>query len=203
MAFQSVPDCAEAVIKATCGGKPIANVLGFYKAGGYDLAAVTDLADLIDAAIGTDYIPILHDGVNYVETVVRGLENVNDFEATANANAGLGSLTGAPLPNNVSLCVTLRSGLTGRSARGRFYAMPTNAAQQSGLNTFSSSYALDVEAFLTTIKAGASGIGWTMAIISRWHDNAKRAAGVYFPVTTLGARNFLMDSQRGRLPVGH
>jgi len=203
MAFQSVPNCAEAVINCTYGGKAIANVLNFVKSGGYNATDIGNLADAVDDAVGNLYLPVLSDGVAYVSTLVRGLELINDLTQVVTTSAGAGAVTGGPFPANVSLCITLRSGLTGRSARGRFYAMPTGISNQSATNTFSSTYVGDVEDFLIGVRSSAAGQGWNMCIVSRRTLNAARPVGVNFLVASIGARNNTMDSQRGRLPAGH
>lgn len=203
MTFQSVPDCAEAVIHGTFGGKNIANVLGFHMIGGYDLTAIELLADIVDQAVGDFYLDLMHDQCAYIGTLVRGLTDENDLQAVDSDNAGNGTLGAAPMPANVSSCITLRSGLTGRSARGRFYAFPTNAGQTDGINTFSATYIANLEDFLNAIKSVAAAVDWDLSILSRFHNNEARPVGIPFKVVTIAARNRTMDSQRGRLPAGH
>lgn len=203
MAFQSAPDTAEAVIAAVASAKNIFNVLNFVKAGGYDQDAIDDLAAVVDAAVGDNYLPLLHTGIEYLSTTVRGLENDGDFESVNADNAGFGTASGAGLPNNVTGVITLRTGITGRSNRGRFYALPTSATNQSGLNTFSTGYMNALVDFLGDMGDAAAVAGWTLSILSRITGGAPRTTATTRPVTVIEVRNRTNDSQRGRLPEGH
>jgi hypothetical protein len=203
MAFQSVPECAELVIQAVGDGKAMNNVLGFRFPGGYSALDIQALAIAADARIGSDYLPLIHGNITYISALVRGLQDQNDFSSNVGTSTGPGTASGDLLPTNVTFCITVRTALTGRSARGRFYALPTGASNQSGVNTFSSAYATALVNFLTQLYLDAGAAGWTPVIISRFHNNAARPTGVAFNVVNATFRNRIMDSQRGRLPVGH
>jgi len=203
MAFQSVPETAEAVIIADVAGKSMVNVLGFKFATGYTQNDIDALALAVSTRVGSGYRPFLTAGCTYLGTLVRGLELPNDYSKLDVTGAGLGAVGGAQNPNNVTLCITLRTGFTGRSARGRFYALPTGVSEFSAANVFSSAYGNGLVTLLTNIKADAGAIGWSLCVISRFAAHATRPVGITFPVATIQYRNLIADSQRGRLPVGH
>lgn len=204
MTFQSAPTIAEAVIHFTGVGVVMANVLHFRCPGGYDEDRITDLANDIDAIIATAYLPWCAIGVSYVDTTVRGLENIVDFSASANDSAGAGTFTGDfTLPFNCSFCLTLRTASTGKSARGRFYAMPTSSDALSLDNTVSNTYRDGIQAGVEAILAAPEPDGWLPVVLSRRSAGALRVFGVGYDITTVDARNNIMDSQRGRLPQGH
>jgi len=203
MAFQPVLNCAEAVIQGTVASKAMANVLGFRFSGAYLQADIDALAAAVDGAVGSDYKPIMTAGMSYDGTLVRGLTTANDLTSYDNTSAGAGGVSGAQLPNNVTLCATLRSGLTGRSARGRFYAFPTGISQLSAANIFAGTYGTALLAAISAINVAAALAGWQFVIISRFTGGAARPTGVVFPVTQVQLRNTTCDSQRGRLPVNH
>lgn len=204
MTFQSAPDIAEAVIQATISGSPLNNVLNFHKPGGYTQADIDNLAGQVDTSVGTYYRPFMAPGTNYVQTLVRGLTSAIDLTATNATNAGAGTHTGSvELPSNASLCVTLRTGLTGRSARGRFYAFPATDACMAAQDLFTSAYGAGIVAFLNNIVTAASVVGWHFCVLSRYTLGARRAAGISNDITSIAYRNLIVDSQRGRLPAGH
>ena len=203
MAFQSVPQCAKVAIEGISGSKQLANVLHFKFAGAYGQTDMDNLAQAVDNAVGSDYLPVITAGAQYVQTVATGLEFINDIQSVDVTSAGVGGISGAQLNNNVTLCVTIRTALTGRSARGRFYAWPTGASQLSAANTFSAGYGNALQAAVDQMKINAAGYGWTMVIVSRRTLGALRPVGVGFPVTSIAYRNLISDSQRGRLPIGH
>lgn len=203
MAFQSAPDCAEAVIRATYGGKNIANVLNFHKVGGYSQADIDQLAAVVDDNVGSGYLALLSGNVTYVDTLVRGLTSDTDLTAAQNANAGVGTVSGGSYPANASACITLRTGFTGRSARGRFYAMPTGTSNGLGVNTVSTTYLDALVDFLQAVAGDADLEGWDLVVLSRFHNKAERETATFLDVTSISYRNNVLDSQRGRLPVGH
>lgn len=203
MPFQPAPDCAEAVIHGSYGGKPIANVLNFKLPGGYNQANIDQLANVMDVAIGDHYRPIFNSGVTYNSVVVRGLAAIIDLTASSNFTAGAGGVVGASLPANVSLVATLRTGFTGRSARGRFYCWPLTGSQLVSTNTFAASVGVDLDSFLTTVLTDAFAIGWNLVVLSRRTLNTVRPTAIATTVTEIDIRNLTVDSQRGRLPAGH
>jgi len=204
MAFQSAPECAEAVIQCVFGGVQIANVLNFRKLfTPYDQTAIDALATLMDAVVDSDYKGILSSDVNYSGVLVRGLENELDLTAFNNDNAGPCTLTADSLPANVTLCATLRTGLTGRSARGRFYMMPSTNDQMTTPNTFSSGVGTGLTSFLDAVIAAALVEDWQLVVLSRFSGGVKRSVAINNRVLSVEVRNLTSDSQRGRLPVNH
>lgn len=204
MAFQSAPECAEAVIHCTTSGKEQINVLNFWKPGGYVQADIDSLASVVDINVGTNYIPIIAAGTNYNFTLVRGLTNIIDLTATDSTNAGPGTNPGSvELPSNVTLCVTLRTGFTGRSARGRFYTIGPTQTNMAAQNLFTSAYGNAAVNFLTGLQADALLAGWTLIVLSRFSGGVKRAVATHTTVNDINYRNLDSDSQRGRLPKDH
>jgi len=203
VAFQSAPDVAEAVIKCVTDGQSMANVINFAKPGGYNSADIAALAGAVDGVVGAAYLALMHNTVVYGETLVRGLEFENDITAVSSGAAGNGTGGAVTLPSNVSFVVTLRSGFTGRSARGRLYLMPMSSSSLVTANNVTTTFALAAVNMLGDMKAAGLAVGWTMCILSRFKSKAKRAVATYFVVNTIEARNTQTDSQRGRLPKGH
>lgn len=204
MAFQSCPGVAEMVLHFESVGCPMANVLHFYKTGGsYVLADIEALAVIGDNFVAEEYLPLIHEGVTYLETTTRGLENEIDDSSTDATNTGPGTATGFALVNSNSFCATLRTGHTGKSARGRFYAMPTVEDSLENAAQFTSTYTAGVVAALGVLKSDALASGWNLAILSRVSGGVKRSTGIVNLVTTIEARNNDVDNQRGRLIKGH
>jgi hypothetical protein len=203
MAFQAVVNCAEVVLRGLALTKPIANVIGF-KFGSYPVQAdLQALADTVDAWVGTDYLPLVSNQTTYLVTHVRGLTFENDQEAFAATATGPGTQSGSAMPANATLCMTLRSGFTGRSARGRFYSWPFSSSVLVDAQTVLSTYGTAMASALNHLKTLAAVDAWQMVIISRFALGVQRPAGVTFPVTAIESRNTLVDSQRGRLAPGH
>jgi hypothetical protein len=203
MTFQSAPNCAEAVIQASFGGVNLANVINFRKLSGYNQDDIDLLATTVDEQVGAHYRTFLSADVTYNGTLVRGLQDELDFTSFDPTHAGVGGLTDDSLPANVTLCATLRTGLTGRSARGRFYMLPTVVTQMTTPNTFASAVGTALALFLNDLKDATFAVSWDMVIVSRFNAGVKRGTAIANKVTSIEVRNLLSDSQRGRLPAGH
>lgn len=203
MAFQTANQCAEVVMNFSTSGKAMANVCNFHNAGTYAPSDLQDLADAVDTIIDSDYLPLISSGTLYNSVDVRGLQDENDYVRSSAVNAGPGTASGSALNSNASLCVTLRSAFTGRSARGRFFAMPTVVGNTSAADTYSSGYGDGVVDFLELLQTTALPLGWTFVVLSRFNSGVKRASAVPFAITDIGYRNLKADSQRNRLPSGH
>jgi len=204
MPFQSAPEVAEAVINYSAGSIAIANVLNYWLPGGYLQADLDALADIVDNSVGTLLLPFMSPVVLYDNVLVRGLSSIIDLSATSNTNSGVGTSGGTvPLPNNVSYCVTHRTGLTGRSARGRTYMPPITEADILGDNTVTTAYITGILAFFTSLTADALSAGWHFVILSRQTAGVVRPTAIHNDVIQTVSRNNVTDSQRGRLPSGH
>lgn len=204
MPFQPAPQCAEAVILATSNGKTVANVLNFSFGATYSAADVTNLSTAVGAVVLSDYPPLASGNVTFDLVKAKGLANINDFEATYTLSSTPGTVGVKPLPANVACCITLRTALTGRSARGRFYAFPTGSNNlDTSPDQFISTYPPAVRTMLLNIRTAAAAQGWAMCVLSRFTAKAARTSAVPFVITNVEARNTTVDSQRGRLPVNH
>lgn len=203
MAFQSAPDCAEAVIKHTLSGQAINNVLNFRHAGGYSLSDLQNLGDAVDAAWDANMMPQLNTSLIYTGVLVRGLEFEADQEVFVSTSAGTGSIGGIVATNNVAFVLTERTGFTGRSSRGRIYLGGLASSDFTSSDTISTARAAAFVAAMEAVQALALTEGWEHVVLSRFHNGAKRLTATALPITSYEARNLFTDSQRGRLPAGH
>lgn len=201
MAFQPCPDIVEIVFDWTMSGAATANVLHFYRSGGYNQVSLDALVAALDSIVPENLTAAFTLTQAYVGVRGKGLGVENDIVSSSGAQAFTGTEINVALPNNVALCLTLRSALTGRSARGRWFTQPPHDGQMASANMVLQSYAtLWIDFIRAMINYGALH-GWTPIVLSRQTNGAKRAAGVGFPITSVVARNLRTDSQRGRMPV--
>jgi len=103
------------------------------------------------------------------------------------------------LPGNTSFAVSLRSGLTGRSARGRWFwaGLTENQVVQ---NVVDGGIVTSIVAALDNLIGAMSAVGATLVIVSYTSNGIPRPGGpVKFIVTDALAVDNIVDSQRGRL----
>ncbi len=200
MAFQAVPETVEITIVFSQNDETLTNTLHARLTGGYDLADVVALADDVDALAATWLIPQMTAAASYVRTEVRGLAVINDVEAENNDGTGPGTIAQEGMPNSVTLSLKKGSGLTGRSARGRWYVVGIpEPALSSNENVFLASEVTARAAAVNAIRAGIAATLWTPVIVSRYTGGVLREFGETFEwLTTVAIDNFV-DTQRRRL----
>lgn len=202
MPFIPIPDSVEIVINGSCGGQAIANVVGARRAG-YVQADIDALASAVDSWVATDYLPLVNNAVTYDNVHVRGLQGIIDIESVDGTSTGPGTASGTGMPANASFVITLRTGHTGRSARGRFYMWPYSSAHLQTTQTVTTTYANAAAAAVTSLLTTIAGAGFIPVIISRRTLNAPRLVGLTTNIISATARNVDVDSMRHRLLRGH
>lgn len=202
MAFQSVPNTAEAVIQQVLAAQTLVNVVNFQRSGGYDNTSLFALATAVDDWFGTEVLTGLSNQLGYTGTLCRGLEDENDITASVSTTAGQGGIVSNSLPANAALVVTHRSNFTGRSARGRTYHCGIPLTAQQSAATVTGAFTAFLNAAWDTLPTYLSGTGWVHVIVSRYAALMKRETGVTFVVDVSECRNVNIDSQRRRLIQG-
>ena len=135
------------------------------------------------------------------EVFVRDQSTLNGFAATAAPGGAVpGTLGGASLPNNVSICASIRTLFTGRSARGRWYWQGLCEEQVVG-NTVNAGVLTSIDAALTNLAGVIAALSHFWVIASYISNGAPRPGGpVYFVVNEIIFVDATVDSQRRRLP---
>lgn len=200
MAFQAVPDTVEVTVVYEQNLERITNTFHAKKAGGYDQAAITTLAELVDDLVQTFLLPVMSFNASYEHTEVRGLAVENDLFALNQDGVGPGQDVSEGLPNNVTVSIKKNSGFTGRSARGRWYfvALPSNGLA-SNENQWLQTTMDDVLEAVEALRLGVLTGPWVPVIVSRFTAGAPRPEGVTFDWISSVTVNRNVDSQRGRL----
>lgn len=203
MAFQSVLNTAQISVMYLLNSEVVQNVFYAEFGGAYSQGFLQELADAIDARVGVAWVTVQPFEAVYVRTEVRGLTVINDFMATANANAGAGLDASPALPNQVTFSVKQTSLFTGRSARGRCYwiGIPKDKLNPGDENRLVDQYVIDVvnQIDLLRLEINAT-FNWQAVIVSRITGGVPRADGKTFNWVDTVAVNNVVDTLRGRLP---
>jgi hypothetical protein len=201
MAFIPVPNTVQAEIVYELDGQICENTLHYTLGTATpNLADITDLIETISATIRSNIIPLLTNTITLLRLVGTLIEVADGLQyiSTTGLPAAGGS-TDLPLPNNVSLAMSLRTGLSGRSFRGRSYIVGLTQGAVVG-NTVNTS---EIAALLTayeTLRVPPTDGAWQMSVVSRFNGGAARTVGVATPVTQVIVTDATVDSQRRRLP---
>lgn len=145
-------------------------------------------------------------GTTLLSVTAKDLTVQDGGEVTVSANQGGGDSSGTPLPNGVTYCVTAKTGLGGRSGRGRTYLVGMTSSQQdsSNRNKTTASHSLSAVAMMQSLIGAVHAItggSSALVVLSRRHNNAPRSSLLATPVVFYSARNLFLDYQRRRAPA--
>lgn len=128
------------------------------------------------------------------------------FLAYSNSGTLAGALVTPVMPPQVSIAISLRTGLSGRSYRGRvfFVGLPNSLTHSFGVVPGSTQ--TTYQGIWNALRTSLVTAGFQLCVLSLYSgvdgagNKIPRAAGVATPVTSIivGAR---LDTQRKRLPV--
>lgn len=202
----SVPHAVKVAMRYLVDGLPMYNVLNVLCPGPASPADLTAIAGVFQAWWNAELRPSLSGAQQWLGADLYALDGPGSPVLVYN-NSGVltGSLAGGVYPPNVSICVSFKTGLSGRSYRGRLYmpGMP-NVAPVSGGFTDAGSVAFWLPRF-DAIRTRLVAAGYQLCIVSLYSgtnpDGSKheRPVGIATPVITV-SMDRRVDSQRRRLP---
>lgn len=201
MASVPVANTAAVHVRGATDGQFTENIL-FYEFG----SAITDgdltaLVQAVAAVVLSDWVPLLSGEWVGREVYGRDLTSGSGIEATDTSIFGVaGTASGGGLPNNATIALARKSGLAGRSFRGRVFWQALATSQQSTANTLNSAVGLDIIDALNAADAAAVLLDWTPVIVSLFSGGSPRVAGVTTPITSWSLTNLVLDSRQRRLP---
>lgn len=201
MAFQPCPGIAEVVLNWLAqAGAPktivhVNNVTGDPWGGGELDVLCQEIFDIFSGALAP--VVNLEWGFANCTAVDLGAENAATGSFTPGAFVP-GEVTGEPMSLQTALCVTLRSGLTGRSARGRWYLPGWAESQSSGRLVATGSQA-SIAGAISDLGEGLDSLSvGEVCVLSRRSGGGIRLSGIGFKVIAYDLRNFVWASQRRR-----
>lgn len=145
--------------------------------------------------------------VHLLATSARDLTTISSPSVVVpwTGSPAAGGATGKQLPNGVTFSLTARTGLAGRSFRGRSFVIGLTVDDQDATdpNIIKSSRVSElILAFNSLITAvTAADANAKLAVLSTRTGNAPRVSGVTTPITTYGNHNLFFDYQRRRAPA--
>lgn len=199
--FIPFDDVVQVELVYTQDTQRVANVLHYQT----DFAFVpSDMIALGNALIGawvSDVSPNVHADVALVEVGVIDLRA--EFASAVSVTTGLPAngaySVSSAMPNSVTLSITKRTALRGRSYRGRIYhvGLAEGMVQQNTVDSARAALIVAAWSEFLTVPVGENT--WRMVVASRFANNQPRTVGEATIVDNL-TTDGIIDSQRRRLP---
>lgn len=204
MPFVPFEDCVQVTIQGRVDGQLTVNDLAFRSSTGpRTLADVNALVAAIGVWYDSSIATRLNEAWSGLVLTGKGLTNPNGLEVTQDFSATVGQISGEAAPNNCSMCVSFRTGLSGRSFRGRNYVPVLTNSEVTG-NMIDATWAAAIVAAYNDLTFPANiGIlpgGWEWVVLSRFAGGVERSVGVFTEITNVLVTDLVVDSQRRRLP---
>lgn len=212
MAFQPALGVAEVVISVQGPDGDIGeNILHVYKGStvAWTSTDLTTLSNGIDTWITTGdgsnkYITGLVTTATVVQITCRDLTTSGGPEVVKSvSHAGLDSST--PFPAGIAKAFTFRSGLAGRSNRGRAFAMFLGQGQASGsdINAMSTAALANTTSMWASLIAAITALNasWKWSVLSRVQNKVVLTDALPVTITAVGTSKTYFDYQRRRAPL--
>lgn len=189
-----IPDLVQARLYWTLDGADRAqNVLHFNNGGAAVGQGDADemATSIINALAASDLLLSLANEWTLDRVGVRSIDSANLPEFLADVNATGGSATDT-LPPAVTLCVTLRTAMAGRSFRGRVYLPGWSEGSSLADGQASTASRTRAASFISQLAAQAVlNLGWSFVV-------ASRSLGTGTLVSSATVRDGVWDTQRRR-----
>jgi len=200
MAFIPVPDTALASLICNVANKSLVNTLWFELSGGWDSSSLLDLATKLADWWWTNVANLCSNAVTLQEITARDMsEESGPIMSFFPSAANVGSRGSPVLPGNVTWAIQFKTGLAGRSFRGRNYVIGLAEDQATGDAVASTTAAAYIVAYAALNAEINEEIPAVHVVASRYNNGAPREVGVTTAVTTYGFADLWLDSQRRRL----
>lgn len=207
--FVPVADVGEFVVVQQLFGENCLNVYHILKTGGWTSTSLATMATALISAYNDHIAGVQSSQCQYVIVRARDLTSASGAVAEVNfPPLSGGDLGDTPLPGNVAACVSHKTGLAGRSFRGRTYLGGIVKPGTTG-NLLDSGYVTDILNAFDALDAGITAAGGTWGVVSKYSGYTQtppkykkvptpRVAGIFTDIIDNSMDNRL-DSQRKRL----
>jgi len=207
MPFVPAANTASIDVVYSLDGQRVENTLYALRNTAWTPAQIQQLAQNVTSWAANELLPQLASSITLLRVETRDISVQNGALGIFVADVGtIGGVADESEPNNVAACVSFRTGIAGRSFRGRNYvaAIPDNAVNT---NTLTNAFATAILAAYGELNATWLALTSSVhVVLSRFSgvdangDPIPRAVGLTTPVTAYQFTDLIVDSQRGRLP---
>lgn len=202
MANAENPSVARFAIKGVLGTEEVVNTVHLARPAGapWTAALMAEAAQALYDTYEAQFLPVL--STSYELVRVDGVQQAGPGSLLGSYTDGSrpnGQVTGDCLPYNCSVCLTWRTGLSGRSYIGRMY-MPGIAETSQNESRLTTAAAGAFNSAAEAFRLALNVAGFVPGVFSRFANKAERDVGLFTPATSFTLTNNVIDSQRSRTP---
>jgi len=206
--FIPAPNTALVEMVYTCAGQIIENTFHVQKSSPFTALELQGLATAFDNwdGVGASRWALLRANNCVLQQIkTKALDTASSpvyIFVLPVARGGAGA--GGSLPLNVTFCLTLQTGLAGRSQRGRIYFPGIQSGQVQAAPAQNQIVAATANQMVTDLNnliaaVAALGAGYKMVVTSYYNNGAWRSVAQNSIITNAAYADLNLDSQRRRL----
>lgn len=201
MAFIPVPNTAMVELFYTQDNQQMENTLYVQRGDPYDISELTVVAQaIIDWWVAT-IKPLTSNTVSLRAVKATSLESVSaPAVELPPATPQTGTNTSPAMPNGTTLAIKFLTGFRGRWARGRNYVVGLSENTVIGNQVDAAHAEFLRQAYETLLGSTYLPAGYDWVVVSRFFNNAPRVTGFAASILGVSLTDFIVDSQRRRLP---
>lgn len=206
MPFLAVENCILSELRYTANGQKVENTLWFEDSDPPTVERIGVLNDLLFDWWETNVAPLQSEGVELREIYSSDQSSPTGPVGTlVPAEPAFGTNTPNIEPGSVTMAVSFRTAMRGRSFRGRNYVIGLTEDQVTG-NDFAAGVVASWQAAYALLIPAALAEGFRWVVVSRFSgidpdtgDPILRELGLHTPVVAVSVTDNFVDSQRRRL----
>lgn len=199
MAFP-VPDTIGLEIRGTLNGQDVENTFYYRYIAVPDESELQTLVNTVGEYWEEEALAVLPNQWVGREVYARDLAAPITVQASDSSISGLnGSGAGQTMPGFNTLAIARRSGLTGRSARGRIFWMGLDETWVNG-NSITAGVADLMVDVIENMDDLVVTLGFTPVIVSRVQSGVTLTVPLTYPITQWLVTDYNVDTRRSRKP---
>lgn len=201
MAYIPAPNTAKVSLVGNLHGQTIVNSLCVERVDALTPALLQDAATVMRTWYVDSYRAYLSDQYVLMRVEARDLSIQDGHGIEIDAPTfSTGLNTSGSMPANVALSIKKVTGMVGRTRRGRWYlaAVPRGVVVGSSVTNPWANMLVESMNYQLTLFQQA---GWTPVVVSYQSNKIKRTTALTTPITSYVLVDYVLDSQRRRLPT--
>jgi len=203
-----VPNAVRVAMKYNVEGLTMYNIINVLQSSPASAGDLSAIAAVFQAWWETEWRATLSGSLVWLQADLTALDSSGSPVLThVNSGSATGGLGGGVYPPNVSIAISLKTGLSGRSYRGRIYmpcVQPGFAVSGGRITTGAVAF---IQPKVDALRTRLIASGRSLCVVSLYSgvdgsgNRIPRTVGVATPVTSISVGTRI-DSQRRRLPSG-
>lgn len=197
LAFQRIPFCVEVHLNARQDNVPVVNRF-YVDVGTSPIEAVMDdVFSIVDNWITTSVAPQMTNHMAFESVSIKNMDVANGQLKIYTPTTATGGRSAAAAVNSAASCISLRTALSGKNFRGRFYFGGLCQSDFTSSTQIGTAVVNSHADIMTDLIDALTTATYGLAVVSKVLNGIARAVALVTQVSTVVV-NTIIDNQRRR-----